>query len=138
MNEYISSASKVAGTSLAMEDWANQSVAESLITNFEEACGDGLRSNINQVRLYLEDEGMVNVLVTHVHGGVYGVQGCGGQFVCRRGERVLDVSCAARGAAARCLRDNTWEKFLIAYWKTSGHTSSALLLCFLPPNVKDG
>ena len=66
MNEYISSASKVAGTSLAMEDWANQSVAESLITNFEEACGDGLRSNINQVRLYLEDEGMVNVLVTHV------------------------------------------------------------------------
>ena len=45
VNEYITSASKVAGTSLAVEDWANQSVAESLITNFEEACGDGCSSD---------------------------------------------------------------------------------------------
>jgi conserved oligomeric Golgi complex subunit 3 len=66
VNEYITSASKGAGTSIATEDWANQTVAESLINNFEEACGDGLRFNINQVRLYLEDERTVTILVTHV------------------------------------------------------------------------
>ena len=45
VNEYITSASKVAGTSLAVEDWANQSIAESLITNFEEACADDCSSD---------------------------------------------------------------------------------------------
>ena len=46
VNEYITGASKVAGTSLAVEDWANQSVsADCLITNFEEACGDGCSSD---------------------------------------------------------------------------------------------
>ena len=45
VNEYITSASKVASTSLAVEDWANQSVAERIITNFEEACGDGCSSD---------------------------------------------------------------------------------------------
>ena len=45
VNEYITSASKVAGTSLAVDDWANQSVAESPITNFEEVCEDGCSSD---------------------------------------------------------------------------------------------
>lgn len=43
-----------------------QSAAESLIKNFEEAWGDGLRSNINQVQLYVEDERTVTVPMTHV------------------------------------------------------------------------
>lgn len=42
MNEYITGASKVAGTSLAVEDGANQC----LITKFEEACGDGCSSDL--------------------------------------------------------------------------------------------
>ena len=51
-------------------------------TYFQEACGDGL---FNQVRFYLEDEGMVSVLVTSR------AQGCGGQFACRRVKRIVDV-----------------------------------------------
>ncbi|KAF8629303.1 hypothetical protein AX15_003520 [Amanita polypyramis BW_CC] len=57
------SASKSA---IATEVWVNQSAAEGLDKTFREACERDLRSNVNQIRLYLEDERTVNVLVTHV------------------------------------------------------------------------
>lgn len=66
MKEYLATAPKAADATPAMQDWASQSAAESLNRNFEEACGDDLRSNISQIRLYLEDERTVNVLLTHV------------------------------------------------------------------------
>ena len=66
MNKCITSASKVA--------------AHTLKTHAETGY-----SNISQARFYLEDEGMVSVLVTSR------AQGCGGQFACRRVKRVVDV-----------------------------------------------
>ena len=52
-------------TTAMTEAWANPSAAEGLDKAFREACERDLRSNINQIRLYLEDERTVNVLVTH-------------------------------------------------------------------------
>jgi hypothetical protein len=66
VKEYLATTPKGAGAIPAMQDWASQSAAESLNRNFEEACRDGLRSNISQIRLYLEDERTVIVLLTHV------------------------------------------------------------------------
>ncbi|KIL64608.1 hypothetical protein M378DRAFT_126439 [Amanita muscaria Koide BX008] len=53
-------------STIAAETWANQAAVEELDRNFREAADRDLRSSVNQIRFYLEDERTVNVLVTHV------------------------------------------------------------------------
>ncbi|PFH50015.1 hypothetical protein AMATHDRAFT_4405 [Amanita thiersii Skay4041] len=48
------------------EDWAKQSVAEELDKNFQQVIEQSLHLNINQIWLYLEDDRMVNVLMSHI------------------------------------------------------------------------
>ena len=53
-------------TPLAAQEWSNQSAAEALDTQFRIACESVLRMNVVRLRLYLEDNRTVGVLVQHV------------------------------------------------------------------------
>jgi hypothetical protein len=55
---------------LTEQDWARQSVAEELHTKFVESCERDLRAAVTKLRLYLEDNRTVSVLLTHVKEAV--------------------------------------------------------------------
>ena len=50
---------------LASQGWASQQAATALMITFQEACHRDLRSAVARLRLYLEDDRTVNVLVKH-------------------------------------------------------------------------
>jgi conserved oligomeric Golgi complex subunit 3 len=50
---------------LISQEWATQAKAEELETNFRLACERDLRSSVIRMKLYLEDERTVGVLVAH-------------------------------------------------------------------------
>lgn len=58
-----SGASKQAVTT---QSWATQAAAAALLTAFHEACLRDLRNAVGRLRLYLEDNRTVSVLVKHV------------------------------------------------------------------------
>jgi hypothetical protein len=51
---------------LAEQDWASRSAAETLNLHFREACERDMRSSVARLRLYLEDDRTVRVLVEHI------------------------------------------------------------------------
>lgn len=51
---------------LAAQEWSNQSAAEAIDIQFRTACENELRAKVVQLRLYLEDNRTVGVLVQHV------------------------------------------------------------------------
>lgn len=51
---------------LTEQDWARQSAAEALHAKFVESCERDLRAAVTKLRLYLEDNRTVSVLLTHV------------------------------------------------------------------------
>lgn len=55
---------------LTEQDWARQSVAEELHAKFVESCERDLRAAVTKLRLYLEDNRTVSVLLTHVKEAV--------------------------------------------------------------------
>ncbi|KAG1751418.1 Sec34-like family-domain-containing protein [Suillus paluster] len=55
---------------LTEQDWAKQAVAENLHGSFVEACERDLRSFVTKLRLYLEDDRTVSVLVTHIEEAI--------------------------------------------------------------------
>lgn len=55
---------------LTEQDWARQSAAEELHVKFVEACERDLRAAVTKLRLYLEDNRTVSVLLTHVREAV--------------------------------------------------------------------
>ncbi|KIJ68059.1 hypothetical protein HYDPIDRAFT_107669 [Hydnomerulius pinastri MD-312] len=55
---------------LTEQPWANQSAAEDLHNKFAEACERDLRASVTKLRLYLEDNRTVSVLLTHVKEAV--------------------------------------------------------------------
>lgn len=55
---------------LTEQDWARQSAAEDLHAKFVEACERDLRASVTKLRLYLEDNRTVSVLLTHVKEAV--------------------------------------------------------------------
>ncbi|KAH0828023.1 Sec34-like family-domain-containing protein [Lanmaoa asiatica] len=55
---------------LTEQDWARQSAAEELHAKFVESCERDLRSAVTKLRLYLEDNRTVSVLLTHVKEAV--------------------------------------------------------------------
>lgn len=59
-------------TPLAAQEWSNQSAAEALDTHFRSACESVLRANVVRLRLYLEDNRTVGVLVQHVQEKIMG------------------------------------------------------------------
>lgn len=50
---------------LAAQSWASRPAAAALVVAFNEACHRDLRSAVARLKLYLEDERTVNVLVKH-------------------------------------------------------------------------
>lgn len=50
---------------LAAQPWASRPAAAALVVAFNEACHRDLRSAVARLKLYLEDERTVNVLVKH-------------------------------------------------------------------------
>ncbi|KAH7911024.1 Sec34-like family-domain-containing protein [Hygrophoropsis aurantiaca] len=55
---------------LTEQEWAQQSAAEDLNTKFAEALERDLRSSVTRMRLYLEDDRTVSVLVTHIEEAI--------------------------------------------------------------------
>lgn len=55
---------------LTEQDWAHQSAAEELHAKFVESCERDLRAAVTKLRLYLEDNRTVSVLLTHVKEAV--------------------------------------------------------------------
>lgn len=55
---------------LTEQEWAKQAVAENLHQIFVEACERDLRSFVTKLRLYLEDDRTVSVLVTHIEEAI--------------------------------------------------------------------
>ncbi|KAF8557664.1 Sec34-domain-containing protein [Imleria badia] len=55
---------------LTEQDWARQPAAEELHAKFVESCERDLRSAVTKLRLYLEDNRTVSVLLTHVKEAV--------------------------------------------------------------------
>lgn len=55
---------------LTEQDWARQSAAEDLHAKFVESCERDLRAAVTKLRLYLEDNRTVSVLLTHVKEAV--------------------------------------------------------------------
>ncbi|KAF9227177.1 Sec34-domain-containing protein [Gyrodon lividus] len=55
---------------LTEQDWARQSAAEDLHAKFLESCERDLRAAVTKLRLYLENNRTVSVLVTHVKEAV--------------------------------------------------------------------
>ncbi|KAH7923166.1 Sec34-domain-containing protein [Leucogyrophana mollusca] len=55
---------------LTEQEWAQQPAAESLHRSFAEACERDLRSSVTRMRLYLEDDRTVSVLVTHIEEAI--------------------------------------------------------------------
>ncbi|KAF8134474.1 Sec34-like family-domain-containing protein [Boletus edulis] len=55
---------------LTEQDWARQSAAEELHAKFVESCERDLRAAMTKLRLYLEDNRTVSVLLTHVKEAV--------------------------------------------------------------------
>lgn len=55
---------------LTEQDWGRQSAAEELHAKFIESCERDLRAAVTKLRLYLEDNRTVSVLVTHVREAV--------------------------------------------------------------------
>lgn len=55
---------------LTEQDWARQSTAEDLHAKFVESCERDLRAAVTKLRLYLEDNRTVSVLLTHVKEAV--------------------------------------------------------------------
>ncbi|KAG2074742.1 Sec34-domain-containing protein [Suillus decipiens] len=55
---------------LTEQEWAKQAVAENLHQVFVEACERDLRSFVTKLRLYLEDDRTVSVLVTHIEEAI--------------------------------------------------------------------
>jgi len=55
---------------LSEQDWARQSAAEELHAKFVESCERDLRAAMTKLRLYLEDNRTVSVLLTHVKEAV--------------------------------------------------------------------
>lgn len=55
---------------LTEQSWAHQSAAEELHTKFVESCERDLRAAVTKLRLYLEDNRTVSVLLTHVEEAV--------------------------------------------------------------------
>ncbi|KAF9466887.1 Sec34-like family-domain-containing protein [Collybia nuda] len=51
---------------LVSQEWSQQAVAEDLDRKFREACEGELQANVTRLRLYLEDNRTVGVLVDHV------------------------------------------------------------------------
>ncbi|KAK2460187.1 hypothetical protein APHAL10511_007778 [Amanita phalloides] len=87
VNEVVASASsRASGSVIGMEHWADPSAAENLESAFRSACERDLASHVSRIRLYLEDERTVGVLVTHVV------------------ERIGDEYAAFREAAGAALR----------------------------------
>lgn len=52
------------------QDWAQQAIAENLHRGFVDACERDLRSFVMKLRLYLEDDRTVSVLVTHIEEAI--------------------------------------------------------------------
>jgi len=52
------------------QDWASQPAAEELHAQFVESCERDLRAAVTKLRLYLEDDRTVSVLLTHVKEAV--------------------------------------------------------------------
>jgi hypothetical protein len=52
------------------QEWAKQAIAENLHQVFVEACERDLRSFVTKLRLYLEDDRTVSVLVTHMEEAI--------------------------------------------------------------------
>lgn len=55
---------------LTEQDWATKGIAEDLHRGFAEACTRDLRSFVTKLRLYLEDDRTVSVLVTHIEEAI--------------------------------------------------------------------
>ncbi|KAG1812095.1 Sec34-like family-domain-containing protein [Suillus subaureus] len=55
---------------LTEQEWAKQAIAENLHQVFVEACERDLRSFVTKLRLYLEDDRTVSVLVTHIEEAI--------------------------------------------------------------------
>jgi conserved oligomeric Golgi complex subunit 3 len=55
---------------LTEQDWASQAAAEELHAKFVESCERDLRAAVMKLRLYLEDDRTVSVLLTHVKEAV--------------------------------------------------------------------
>lgn len=55
---------------LTEQDWARQFAAEELHAKFVESCERDLRAAVTKLRLYLEDNRTVSVLLTHVREAV--------------------------------------------------------------------
>jgi hypothetical protein len=51
---------------LVAQEWSQQPAAEELDQKFREACEGELQANVARLRLYLEDNRTVGVLVDHV------------------------------------------------------------------------
>ena len=59
---------------LAAQEWATQPAAEAIDAAFRAACERDLRSASARLRLYLEDDRTVRVLVDHVQARVLEVE----------------------------------------------------------------
>ena len=69
VRSFNTSASTQPGASkqaVTAQPWATQAAAAALLTTFHEACARDLRNAVGRLRLYLEDDRTVSVLVKHV------------------------------------------------------------------------
>ncbi|OAX41147.1 Sec34-domain-containing protein [Rhizopogon vinicolor AM-OR11-026] len=55
---------------LTEQDWATKAIVGNLHRSFVEACAHDLRSFVTKLRLYLEDDRTVSVLVTHIEEAI--------------------------------------------------------------------